>query len=336
MTKPPRAPGPVRQRVPPLGGQHHAGGRLVRGRHHHGPGAAGGQRGDHQALVVDGDVHHPQADRGRRAHRLVGRGAAVAGILERHRADAGLAGQRAQHQVEPLREAGADDHPARVGGGRAHPPQVPGQHLAQHRAAARVAVAEVGRGDGAAGLADRPHPVGPREARQVGDARARSPRSARRKAGVPAGWAATARSGWPPATTAPMSATRVAEPVRLVRYPSASSWPKHSCTMPRDTPSSRASSREDGSRSPPRSRPLLIASRRPASSCARNGRPDDRSSRTSSSGLKPDHSIAMESDLTSEPVAPYRRWYEHLDASTAACRHPVASAGPASSAGRWR
>ena len=141
----------------------------MRGRHHHGPGAAGGQRGDHQALLVDGDVHDPQADRGRRAHRLVGRGPAVAGILERHRADPGLARQRAQYQVEPLREAGADDHRARVGGGRAHPPQVPGQHLAQRGAAARVAVAEVGRGDGAAGLADRPHPVGPREARQVGD-----------------------------------------------------------------------------------------------------------------------------------------------------------------------
>ena len=114
-----------------------------------------------------------------------------------------------------------------------------------------------------------------------------------------------------------MSATRVAEPDLLARYPSASSWLKQSCTMPRDTPSSRASSREDGSRSPPRSRPLLIASRRPASSWARSGCPADRSIPSSSSGLKPDHSIAMESDLTSEPVAPYRRCYEHLDASRA-------------------
>src|SRR6201996_3578067 len=75
--------------------------------------------------------------------------------------------------------------------------------------------------------------------------------------------------------------------------------------MPRDTPSSRASSREEGSLSPARSRPLLIASRRLASSWARSGSGAERSSRTSSSGPKPDHSIVMELDLTRVPVASY-------------------------------
>src|SRR5215471_20509862 len=75
--------------------------------------------------------------------------------------------------------------------------------------------------------------------------------------------------------------------------------------MPRDTPSSRDSSREDGSRSPPRSRPPLIASRRLASSWARSGWLAERSSRTNSSGPKPDHSIAMKLDLITVPAAPY-------------------------------
>ena len=43
------------------------------------------------------------------------------------------------------------------------------------------------------------------------------------------------------------------------------------CYSPRDTPSSRASSRDDGSRSPPCSLPLRMASRRPVSSWERNG-----------------------------------------------------------------
>src|SRR6201996_3602413 len=75
--------------------------------------------------------------------------------------------------------------------------------------------------------------------------------------------------------------------------------------MPRDTPSPQASSREDGSRSPPRSRPSLIASRRLDSSWARSGSGAERSSRTSSSGPKPDHSIAMKLDLIRVPVASY-------------------------------
>jgi len=164
-------PGPVRQRMPPLGGQHHPGRRLVGGGHHHRPGVAGRQRVDHQAVFIDRRVHDAQAHRGRRAQRLIGLGAAVARIFEGNRGDPGLARQRPQDQVEPLRETGADDHPVRVGIGRADPPQVPGQNVAQLAAAARIAVAQIGRGDGAAGLPDGPHPVGPGEAGQVGHAR---------------------------------------------------------------------------------------------------------------------------------------------------------------------
>jgi hypothetical protein len=39
-----------------------------------------------------------------------------------------------------------------VGIGGSHPPQVPGEHLAQHRAAARIAVSQVRGGDLAARL----------------------------------------------------------------------------------------------------------------------------------------------------------------------------------------
>src|SRR5580658_4219322 len=97
--------------------------------------------------------------------------------------------------------------------------------------------------------------------------------------------------------------------------------------MPRETPSARASSREDGSRSPARSRPPLIASRRLASSWVRSGWLAERSSRTSSSGLKPDHYIDMKSDLTSVPVGSYCPDYEHFDAGAA--RDPGQRTSPA-------
>lgn len=80
------------------------------------------------------------------------------------------AGQAAQGQPEPLRVSGTDDDPLGVGGGRAHPAQIAGQHLAQHPAPARIAVVEVRGRHGAARLAQCPEPVGDREAAQVGDA----------------------------------------------------------------------------------------------------------------------------------------------------------------------
>src|SRR5512133_3019995 len=67
--------------------------------------------------------------------------------------------------------------------------------------------------------------------------------------------------------------------------------------MPRDTPRARASSRVDGSRSPARNRPALIASRRPRSNWDRSGSGSSRRSGTRRSGLKPVHSTATKLDL---------------------------------------
>ncbi|HEY2237933.1 MAG TPA: SDR family oxidoreductase [Streptosporangiaceae bacterium] len=69
---------------------------------------------------------------------------AVSGILECHAGQPALAAERTQNEVDALGEAGADDHLPGDGVRGPDPAQVPGQHLAQHGAAVRVAVAQVG------------------------------------------------------------------------------------------------------------------------------------------------------------------------------------------------
>src|SRR4051812_46777052 len=63
--------------------------------------------------------------------------------------------------------------------------------------------------------------------------------------------------------------------------------------------------RVDGSRSPGERRPLRIASRSSACSWDPSSPRRDRSSRTNSSGARPDHSTAMELDLTDSPLPAY-------------------------------
>src|SRR5581483_3759687 len=126
-----------------------------------------GELADHETLLVDRDVADVDTHAQDRTDRLVGLRAAVAGVLEGHAGHAALAGQGAQHQVDSLRETGADDHLRRAGGGGSYPPQVPGEDVAQHLAAARVTVPQVRGGRLGARLLDGPGPVRPREAGQV-------------------------------------------------------------------------------------------------------------------------------------------------------------------------
>src|SRR3954452_19490838 len=63
--------------------------------------------------------------------------------------------------------------------------------------------------------------------------------------------------------------------------------------------------RVDGRRSPGDRRPLRIASRSCAWSCDPSSPRRDRSSRRNSSGARPDHSTAIELDLTGSPLRAY-------------------------------
>ena len=136
----------------------------MRGREQHRTGARGGELvGVEPALVHrDGDGLEAPVPRGRVIVR-------VPRIFEGHLLDA-VAGECPVDQVDPLGEAGADHNAVGIGHRAADPPQIGGQHLPQPLVAASVAVAEgVGRG-AAADLAHGPHPVLPREARQLGAA----------------------------------------------------------------------------------------------------------------------------------------------------------------------
>jgi len=155
--------------VAPLGRQHDTGRRLVCRGDHDDAGATRVQCRNIYAELVDRHMHGVQAHRARGPYGLTGLGVSVAGILEGGAPDA-EPGQRPQYQVESLREPGAHDDPLLIGGRRAHAPQVPRDHLAQHGAAARVPVVEVRGSHAAACLPCRPHPVASREARQIGHA----------------------------------------------------------------------------------------------------------------------------------------------------------------------
>ena len=110
-----------------------------------------------------------------------------------------------------------------------------------------------------------------------------------------------------------------------MRYPSATSCAYASTTTPRETPSSAASAREDGSRTPPASRPEPTASRSCASSCARSGAPPSRASASSSSGAEVVLFTAIEVVLAIGPLATYGRTRVQPQATPHA---PGAVAGP--------
>jgi hypothetical protein len=74
--------------------------------------------------------------------------------------------------------------------------------------------------------------------------------------------------------------------------------------FPMTTPSSRASSRDEGSRSPTRRRPLRIASRNCRSSWVRSGSALARLRCSRNSGLSPDHSTAIELESKGDPLPP--------------------------------
>ena len=132
---------PGRDRPPAVRREDDAGRRLVSRGEHHRLGAGPLQRGHVDAVLVHGDGDAAQPPPAGAQCRVD-----VAGILEGDDPGA-VAGERAQHQVGALREAGADDDPLGVGGRPAYAAQVARQHLPQLAVAAGVAVAQrPGRG----------------------------------------------------------------------------------------------------------------------------------------------------------------------------------------------
>jgi hypothetical protein len=108
--------GPRDQGVPAFRCQHHSGRPLVSGRRDDGPGTAGGERTDVEAVLVDGYGHGHHAGPASHGNRCV---VAVARILERDHADAGPA-QGAQRQPEPFGEPAAHHDPLGAGRHRSH------------------------------------------------------------------------------------------------------------------------------------------------------------------------------------------------------------------------
>jgi hypothetical protein len=76
-----------------------------------------------ESVLIDGDRYRSQSP-------PLGGGAIVGvpGVLEGDRAHA-LLRQRAQHEVETLREAGADDDLLGIGDRAANPTKIAGEHL---------------------------------------------------------------------------------------------------------------------------------------------------------------------------------------------------------------
>ncbi len=128
------------------------------------PGFGCGERRDVEALRIDWDGNdlEPAAS----GDGAVGE---IAGVLDRDLAHA-LAGERAQDQVQRLREAGADDDVVGIGDRGADAAEVGGEHVAQFGVAPWIAVPERGHRGPLAALAHRPGPIVPREARQIGQA----------------------------------------------------------------------------------------------------------------------------------------------------------------------
>jgi len=75
--------------------------------------------------------------------------------------------ERADHEVDALHHAPADDDPLGVRHGAADAAQVAGEHLAQRHGPARIPVVELGGAHGPARLAHRPRPIVAREAHNV-------------------------------------------------------------------------------------------------------------------------------------------------------------------------
>jgi len=206
--------------------------------------------------------------------------ASVAGVFESDASNAGL-NQCPQRKIDALRESGADNqlvggscrctHPADVG--RRAPGAVWDVRAGHRNRDRRSPRCRTPRGR-------------PRPSRCAGN----SPGRVRRHAGLRGG-VASREAAWAPAA-------RPDTRVRRLWWLSLSGWSDSplraagcsSSEPARGTPPAREPVRaDDGSRSPPGSRLLRIASRRAVSSWDRSGCPLPRSSRTKISGLKPDH-----------------------------------------------
>ena len=175
---------PGEQRRAALGAEHDAGRVLVRGGDDHRVDVA--ELVDLEAVLVDSDRDGLQAGALRDLVLL-----RVARVLDRDPLRA-VVGQRAADRALSLPEAVGDDDAAGVGDDAAHAAEVVGQRGAQRLVAARVAVAEVGVGEGVQRGAQRAQPGRAREGGDVGDAGAEvvARRDHRAVAGVGAGgWA---------------------------------------------------------------------------------------------------------------------------------------------------
>ena len=204
-------------------------------------------------------------------------------------------GEGAQRQVEPLGVAGADDDPLRVGGRAADPAQVPGEHLAQHRARRAGRRSRTRRR-----RRSRPPRAAPRASRPAGSSRGRArPGGSRPRAGRGRGRCsvrARARRG-------PPAGDPGADP------PASSGSPRPGAGRSTRGPArgrrrarGRARARTAAARRPQPAGPDRLAQPALELGPQRLGR--FRSSVSSSSGPKPDHSTGMEMDLTAGPLGP--------------------------------
>ena len=175
----------------------------MRGGQQHAARLARGERVDDDALLVDG--HRDRLDSPPlRLLAVVG----MAGVLERE--DLGALGrQHAQHEIEPLREAGADDDPLRVGDRSPHAAQVAGEDLAQTIAAAGVAIPE-----GCAGAVRLTSRIAHIQSRRGSSSRSGTPRRKSIVESRRGRWIVATGAG---ASRAAPAATRVPEPVRELK-----------------------------------------------------------------------------------------------------------------------
>jgi hypothetical protein len=157
-------PAPLRERPAAARVQGHAQRELVRGREQGGVGT--GRRGGHGAVTVQRQRAQVQA-RGRDDVAML----LVAVLLDGHHARA-VRAQRPPDRAEAVREPGTDHDISGFGGHAAHPGQVLGQHGAQHREPARIAVAEDSVGGGGQRLTGGGQPRAAREPGHVGLPRA--------------------------------------------------------------------------------------------------------------------------------------------------------------------
>ncbi len=274
------APGPVQQRRPPVRCEHAAGRHLPR--------RADAYRTqtrvllkltDHEAVVVHRQAHQFQA---------CGPGGLPeprgAGVLD---ADRHLAvrEQGVRDLGHALARAGEHRDRGRLRGRAPAPVEALGKYYPQPRMPTRLGVVQLIERRGLGGRPDGLDPFAARKSPEVGAGGGQiEPR-------LPAPWTGSGgRTGSPAASSRSgrgVQLTRVAEPVRAVRYPSVTSCAYAWVTVQRETPRSAASVRLGGRAASRGIRPSLMAVRIAAVSrmCSGPGLVAGKSSRVSQARL---------------------------------------------------